>query len=478
MQAALTGISSRYEIGEEVGRGGMAVVYRATDTTLRRQVALKILHGHLQSQPESRQRLVREARAVAKLHHPNIVEIFDYSGDDSEQAYLVTEYIHGETLESFVERRCSRMPEIALLIAEPVCEALAHAHALGVIHRDVKPGNVMIREDGTVKLMDFGIAQVLDAQGLTMTGTLLGSPAHMPPEHIEGKPLDVRADVFSTGTVLYQLAVGQLPFQGRNPHAVMRAIFDGDYPRPQSVNPRVSAGLERILVRALERDPERRYQTAQELLADVRAHLREFGIHDAAHELKAFFAAPDAYEQALERSVVAARLARGRRAIATRRQAAALEDLNQVLALEPKNAEALALLRRLGRRRAWKRLALSGVAAGVVCAGVWVAWPNPTSTPAPAPTPVASAPAPEPVPEPMPVAEAPAQEMFVDAAWDGSSPEAIAPEPKDRASEAAVAIPEVKPAEPPVPKKTLRQPARLARETAHPPLRRRASRAG
>ena len=232
--ASVPTISERYVLEEEVGRGGMAVVYRAHDRALNRVVAVKVLHGHLQTQRESRARLTREAQAVAKLHHPNIVEIFDYSGEDAETAFIVTELIDGETLETFLLRRRLELPETALLLVAPICEALAHAHAVGIVHRDIKPGNVMIRADGTVKLMDFGIAQVLDAQGLTMTGTLLGSPAHMSPEHIEGRPLDARADVFSLGTLLYLAAVGELPFQGRNPHALMRALLECDVRPPAS----------------------------------------------------------------------------------------------------------------------------------------------------------------------------------------------------------------------------------------------------
>src|SRR5439155_18031122 len=148
-------------IEEEIGSGGMALVYRALDTALGRPVAIKILHAHLQSHPESRLRFAREAQAVAKLHHPNIVDIYDYSGEEAAVAYIVTEYIRGETLEALLQRRPLRLPETGVLLAIRVCEALAHAHALGVIHRDIKPGNVMIRDDGTVKLMDFGIAQVL-----------------------------------------------------------------------------------------------------------------------------------------------------------------------------------------------------------------------------------------------------------------------------------------------------------------------------
>jgi serine/threonine-protein kinase len=202
-------IPERYRLLHEVGQGGMAVVYRAVDETLKREVAIKILHQHLASEPESKARLQREAQSVAKLRHENILEIFDYSGPDSPSSYIVTEFIDGQTLKDFIARPLA-YPEVAALVAVEIGGALSHAHSAGIIHRDVKPENVMIRKDGVLKLMDFGIAQVVDLQRMTVTGQLLGSPAYMAPELIEGKPLDFRTDVFAVGIMLYQLATGSL----------------------------------------------------------------------------------------------------------------------------------------------------------------------------------------------------------------------------------------------------------------------------
>src|ERR1700747_556450 len=185
-------IPDRYRLLEEVGQGGMAIVDRGADNTLKREVAIKILHHHRATEPESKARLEREAQAVAKLRHENILEIFDYSGIDSQSAYIVTEFIDGPTLKQWLSDHAITFPEVAALIAAEVGGALVHAHGLGIIHRDVKPENVMIRKDGLLKLMDFGIAQVVDLQRMTVTGQLLGSPAYMAPELIEGKPLDFR----------------------------------------------------------------------------------------------------------------------------------------------------------------------------------------------------------------------------------------------------------------------------------------------
>src|SRR3954465_15876597 len=190
-------IPDRYRLIEEVGQGGMAVVFRAQDETLKREVAIKGLHQHLASEPESKARLEREAQAVAKLRHPNILEIFDYSGTSSTSSYIVTEFIDGQTLTQFLSTHIIGFSEVAALLAAEICGALGHAHGVGIIHRDVKPENVMIRRDGLVKLMDFGIAQMLDLARMTVTGQLLGSPAYMAPEIVEGKRIDFRTDVFS-----------------------------------------------------------------------------------------------------------------------------------------------------------------------------------------------------------------------------------------------------------------------------------------
>src|SRR6516165_6302863 len=281
-------IPERYRLLREVGQGGMAVVYRAVDETLKREVAIKILHQHLASEPESKARLEREAQSVAKLHHENILEIFDYSGPDSPSSYFVTEFIDGQTLKDFLAAHPIGYPEVAALIAVEIGGALAHAHSVGIIHRDVKPENVMIRKDGVLKLMDFGIAQVIDLQRMTVTGQLLGSPAYMAPELIEGKPLDFRTDVFAVGIMLYQLATGTLPFAGKNPHEVLRRIVEGKFPDPRTLNRRVSDGMARVLGRALARRPDDRYTTLDRLTADLREHLAEAGLTDIKRELATY----------------------------------------------------------------------------------------------------------------------------------------------------------------------------------------------
>src|SRR5260370_22125996 len=217
---------SRYRLLQEVGQGGMAIVYKAEDTTLHREVAVKVLHPHLAGQQESRDRLQREAHAVAKLRHENILEIFDYSGPDSAESYIVTEFIHGRTLKNFLVDNPLPFPEVAEMIASEVARALEHAHQFGVIHRDVKPENVMIRDDGLVKLTDFGIAQIVDKERMTVTGQLLGSPAYIAPEHVEGRPLDFSTEVFTVGILTYKLSNGQMQIRGMTPQSVQQRIAD------------------------------------------------------------------------------------------------------------------------------------------------------------------------------------------------------------------------------------------------------------
>src|SRR5262245_37936761 len=345
-------IPERYRLLEEVGQGGMAIVYRAQDETLKREVAIKVLHQHLAAESESKARLEREAQAVAKLRHENILEIFDYSGTDSERSYIVTEFIDGVTLKQFLETRKLAHPEVAALIAVEIGGALAHAHALGIIHRDVKPENVMIRKDGLLKLMDFGIAQVVDLQRMTVTGQLLGSPAYMAPELVEGKPLDFRTDVFSIGIMLYQLATGSLPFSGKNPHEVLRRITEGKFPDPRSLNRRVSDALARIIARALARRPDDRYPDVGQLVEELRELLADAGLTDGRGELRAYFADPVAFEAALPARLAAALTTAAEKQLVAGKGAKAIELWNRVLGFDPQNAAVLAALRRLeGRNR-------------------------------------------------------------------------------------------------------------------------------
>ncbi len=369
MTAGLVGTRlGRYEILAEIGQGGMSVVYRATDTQLRRTVALKVMHAFLAEQEEARERFHREAVAVARLRHPHIIEIFDYSGEGAEQSYIVTELVEGQALADMLKGTPLTLPEAAVTLARPVAQALQHAHEHGIIHRDLKPENILVGPSGVLKLTDFGIARMLDSHTLTMTGTLLGSPAYMAPEYVEGYATDERADLFSFGAMLYQLAVGKLPFEAPTPHALLKRIATGEHLHPQEANPEVHSALARIIEKCLARLPENRYASAAALTADLDAFLDRIGV-DAAADLPRLLADPGAYCAELRAALPARYIAGARAFLARHAHGRAIEELDRALSLEPDNREVRRILDRLARR-AWARrltrdaaLVLVGVAA-------------------------------------------------------------------------------------------------------------------
>jgi tRNA A-37 threonylcarbamoyl transferase component Bud32 len=361
-------LPARYQVIEEVGQGGMAVVYKAHDQSLKREVAVKLLHPHLLAEPESKIRLEREAQAVAKLHHDNIVQIFDYSGSEAPSSYLVTEFIDGQTLKQFMATRRPPPPEVAALIAIEIGGALQHAHSFGIIHRDVKPDNVMVSKDGMLKLMDFGVAQIMDLERMTVTGQLLGSPAYMAPELLEGRPLDVRTDVFSVGILLYQLATGALPFSGRNPHEVLKRIAEGKFADPRTLNRLIADRMAKIIARALARKPDDRYPKMSALVDDLLDFVNDAGLESPREEIHNYFVASAAYEKSVVPRMITALVASGKRARENKHTAQALQLWNRALAMDPSNREVLAELKQAAGRQTLQR-GLLAVASACVLAG-------------------------------------------------------------------------------------------------------------
>jgi eukaryotic-like serine/threonine-protein kinase len=381
-------VLDKYELLERVGQGGMAIVYRGLDRSLKRVVAIKVLHRHLADYQEARDRFEREAQAVAKLRHENILEIFDFSAKPESEAYIVTEFIDGQTLKQVITARPIAYPEIGAMLILQVGRALAHAHAGGILHRDVKPENIMIRSDGVVKLMDFGISHMVDLERLTVTGQLLGSPAYMAPEHVEGRPLDYRTDVFALGIVLYQLCVGKLPFEGKNPHEVLKRIAECRFTDPRVANPRIGNRLGRIILRAMAREPADRYAAIGEMVTALDAYLEESGIASdkLAGELARYFSGPPAYEQALNARLIDHLTRRGSELLAKDERAPALDVFDRVLTLDPKNEKVLSILDGLNRRQRWLRLSIVAAAAAVIGGGAFLIHkktePPPAETPA------------------------------------------------------------------------------------------------
>ncbi|MCG8557811.1 MAG: protein kinase [Proteobacteria bacterium] len=360
----------KYEVVEEIGRGGMAVVYRARDLTLRRDVALKVMHPHLSGSAQARARFAREALSVARLRHPGIIAIYDYSGEDSEQSYIATELLTGPTLRQFAEQHPEIPSEVAACFGIAVARALSAAHRAQVVHRDVKPENVLIHDRRLVKLSDFGIAQLADAQTMTSTGQVLGSPGHLAPEQLEGRDCDARSDIFSLGTVLYLLATGKLPFRGRNTPQILKRIAEGRYTDPLQVRASIGAPMRDILVRCLQLDPGARYQSAVQLEQDLRAFVEAVGISEPAQLLSDYLGDPVAVAQRLRESTIAKLAKLGEQAQDQGRIPEAMDHFNRVLALDEGNAQVLQSLQRLGRDRR-RRLALRAtalVAGGCVLA--------------------------------------------------------------------------------------------------------------
>jgi len=361
-------LPSRYRIIEEVGQGGMAVVYRAHDEKLRREVAVKVLHAHLLAEPESKARLEREARAVAKLNHDGILQIFDYSSEEASSSYIVTEFIDGQTLKQFLANRKLPVPELAALIVIELGEALAHAHSLGIIHRDLKPENVMVRKDGVLKLMDFGVAQVVDLERMTVTGQILGSPAYMAPEVLDGRTLDFRSDVFSVGVMLYQMATGALPFSGKNPHEVLRKVSEGKFADPRTVNRLVSDQLARVIAKALARKPEDRYATITIMVDELRGYTADAGLGGPSEELRTYLTEPDEYDRTVIPRMVSALVESGVREQTAKHRARALELWNRALAFEPDNRAVLSELQRLERGERLRRWVIGGTVLAILVA--------------------------------------------------------------------------------------------------------------
>jgi eukaryotic-like serine/threonine-protein kinase len=267
-------VAERYELEELVGTGGMSSVFKARDRLLERPVALKILHEHYVADPEYVERFRREARAVAQLAHPNIVTVIDRGEQDGRQ-FIVFEYVEGENLKQLVGREGALPVREAIELALQVARALGYAHERGIVHRDVKPQNVILNEDGRAKVTDFGIARSLDVDGVTQTGTVLGTSDYIAPEQAQGEPVDSQTDVYSLGVVLFELLTGELPFRGEGFVAV--ALQHVNEPVPSVLDRRgdVPPRLDLVVQRAMAKRPEDRHRSMAELVADLEASLRE-----------------------------------------------------------------------------------------------------------------------------------------------------------------------------------------------------------
>src|SRR5438445_6238107 len=277
-------LSGRYELGNVLGRGGMAEVYVGTDRVLGRRIAVKILADRFAKDSSFVARFRREAQSAAALNHPNVVSVFDTGSDDGTH-FIVMEYVQGKTLSQVLRDGSALMPERAVEITEGVAEALAFAHQAGIVHRDVKPGNIMLTPAGDVKVMDFGIARATTSESLTQTATVLGTATYFSPEQAQGESVDARSDIYSLGCVLYEMLTAHPPFAGDTPVAVAYKHVKEEAAAPGRLNADVPPALDAIVMKYLAKNPANRYQSVDELLQDLRRF--EAGLPVAATPLLA-----------------------------------------------------------------------------------------------------------------------------------------------------------------------------------------------
>ena len=275
-------INERYEILRSIGEGGMANVYLAKDIILDRLVAVKILRGDLSNDDKFVRRFQREAISSSSLSHPNIVEMYDV-GEDNDKYYIVMEYVQGKTLKNLIKRRGALTLDETLDIMTQLTEGISHAHDGYIIHRDIKPQNVMILDDGMVKITDFGIAMALNGDELTQTNSVMGSVHYLPPEQANGTGSTIKSDVYSLGILMYELLTGKIPFKGDNAVEIAIKQMKDKIPSVRAQNPKIPQSVENIILKACAKNPKNRYNSAKEMLLDLKNCLEEERVNEKKH---------------------------------------------------------------------------------------------------------------------------------------------------------------------------------------------------
>jgi len=272
-------LGGRYELLARVGGGGMALVYKARDILLNRFVAVKVLRQQFMHDEEFIRRFRREAQAAASLSHPNIVSIYDV-GQEDDAHYIVMEFVDGNNLNEIIRERAPLQVEEAVRIASQICDALDHAHHNQIIHRDIKPHNILIGKNGRVKVTDFGIARAVTSSTITQTGSVVGSVHYFSPEHAKGVTTGEKSDIYSLGIVIYQMLTGRLPFLGESPISVALKHLQEPFEEPRLVNPHIPQSVENVILRAMRKNQQERYSSAKAMLADLETCLQPQRLHE------------------------------------------------------------------------------------------------------------------------------------------------------------------------------------------------------
>ncbi len=260
--------AGRYEVIEELGKGGMGKVYKVLDTKIKEKVALKLLKPEIAADEKTIERFSNELKFARKIAHRHVCRMFDL-GEDKDTYYITMEYVPGEDLKSTMSRVGQLSVGKTLYVARQICEGLSEAHRLGVVHRDLKPQNIMIDREGNARIMDFGIARSLKAKGLTEAGVMIGTPEYMSPEQVDGKEADQRSDIYAFGIILYEMLTGQTPFQGDTPFSVALKQKVQAPQDPRKINPQIPEDLSRLILKCLEKEKDKRYQSAEQVLSDI-----------------------------------------------------------------------------------------------------------------------------------------------------------------------------------------------------------------
>ena len=354
----------RYRIKRKIDSGGMATVYLAEDESLHRDVALKMIHPHLMDRPDAVRRFENEARVIASLSHENIIKLFDY-GQDEGKRYLVMEFVDGWTLLEVLERN-GPLPNLVLLdVFSQIFSGLEAAHESGVCHRDMKPGNIMVDRHGAVRIMDFGIAHLIDREAMTMTGTLIGSPNYISPEQAQGKRAGPKSDVFSTGSVMYQCATDTLPFTGENPHSVIFSIANDTPSPPGKHNGRVLDAVVGLIDQCHEKDPAKRPDAPQCVEAIARM-CRSYGFQLGRNRVARFLREPAVCSREDHEEVGRLLLEKGKGEFRRRNYVFALRCVSHSRIFTDLRPEDEKLMARIGRRVVLGKAAAAGTVAVLV----------------------------------------------------------------------------------------------------------------